>query len=118
MAKQRWVRQRARTDGNHNDIVGVFKALGGSWLELSNVAGALDGVVGVAGIDQRVEIKNPLALRGKKAALQLTPAEEKEIDEWQGRKPVIVTTIDEAVELVNQLRREAHATVGNQAKKV
>lgn len=79
--------------------------MGGTWLELSNVAGALDGLLGVSGIDQRVEFKNPLALRGKKQALELTPAEKDEFDRWKGRKPVVVTTTEEAVELVNHLRK-------------
>lgn len=106
MARQRRVRQRAQIDLNHDDIVGVFESMGASWLELSNVAGALDGVVGVAGIDQRVEIKNPDAMRGKKQALELTPAEVEEFERWKGRPPVIITTIEEAVNLVNQMRRE------------
>jgi hypothetical protein len=77
-----------------------------SWLDLSNVAGALDGVLGAGGIDQRVEIKNPDALRGTKQALELTTAEKDEFDRWQGRRPVVITTVDEAVALVNQLRRK------------
>jgi len=80
--------------------------MGASWLELSNVAGALDGIVGVAGIDQRVEFKNPEALRGKKQALELTPAEIDEFDRWKGRSPVVITTQEEAVNLINQLRKE------------
>ena len=78
-----------------------------SWLDLSNVSGALDGIVGVGGIDQRVEIKNPDAARGKAQALQLTDEEQKEFDRWKGRRPVVVTTVDEAIELVNRLRRES-----------
>jgi hypothetical protein len=80
--------------------------MGASWLELSNVAGALDGLLGVNGVDQRIEFKNPDALRGKKQALELTPAETNEFNRWKGRRPVVVTTVEEAVELVNQLRRE------------
>jgi len=106
MARQRHTRRRAKRDDNHDDLVGVFEAMGASWLELSNVAGALDGIVGVAGIDQRVEFKNPEALRGKKQALELTPAEIDEFDRWKGRSPVVITTQEEAVNLINQLRKE------------
>ena len=108
MARQRYTRKRTSVDGNHDDLVGVFEAMGASWLELSNVAGALDGIVGICGIDQRVEFKNPEALRGKKQALELTPAEKDEFDRWQGRPPVVVTTQAEAVELINLLRKEAY----------
>lgn len=105
MSRQRRVRQRARRDNNHDDIVRVFEDMRASWLDLSNMAGALDGIVGVNGIDQRIEIKNPNALRGRKAALELTPAEVEEFQRWKGRKPVVVTSVDEAIQLINQLRR-------------
>ena len=81
--------------------------MGASWLDLSNVSGALDGLVGVGGIDCRVEIKNPDATRGKSQALKLTQDESDEIERWKGRTPAIVTTVDEAIELVNRLRRES-----------
>ena len=105
MPQQRWTRKRTTVDGNHDELVGVFEDMGCTWLELSNVAGALDGLLGVNKIDQRVEFKNPLAMRGKKQALELTPAETDEFDRWKGRPPVVVTTQQEAVELVNLLRR-------------
>lgn len=107
MARQRYTRRRTSVDGNHDELVRVFESLGGTWLELSNVAGALDGLLGVAGIDQRVEFKNLNAMRGKKQAGALTPAEKDEFDRWKGRRPVVVTTTTEAVNLVNQMRKEA-----------
>jgi len=69
--------------------------MGASWFDLSAVAGALDGIIGVSGIDQRVEIKNPLALRGKAQASRLTTEEQKVFDEWRGRPPVVVTCADD-----------------------
>ena len=107
MARQRYTRRRTTVDGNHDELVGIFEDLGGTWLELSNVAGALDGLLGVSGIDQRVEFKNLNALRGKKQAGELTPAEKDEFDRWKGRRPVVVTTTEEAIELIHQLRKEA-----------
>jgi len=109
MAKTPKVRQRARRDRNHAEIVRTFERLGGSWLDLSGVAGALDGILGVAGVDIRVEIKDGELSPSKK---KLTPAEGEVFQTWRGRKPVVVTTIEEAVNLVNQLRREAHAAMG------
>lgn len=107
-SRQLRTRRKAKKDTNHNDIVGMFIGCGCSWLELSNVGGALDGVLGVAGIDQRVEIKNPEV---DSTHQKLTPAEEKIFDEWKGRKPVIVMTPDDAITLVHQLRKEA-CTIG------
>lgn len=110
--RQRRVRQLARRDANHDVIVGVFEDMGASWLDLSNVAGALDGVIGTNGIDQRVEIKNPDAMRGEKQATELTDAEDEEFKRWRGRKPVVVLTVDDAINLINQLRRPTHAKMG------
>lgn len=98
------VRQAARRDNNHTEIVGVFATLGCSWLDLASIGGALDGLLGVAGIDQRVEIKNPEV---DSTHRKLTPAEKKVFEEWRGRKPVIVQTDDDAINLVNSLRRRA-----------
>lgn len=106
MARPRNIRKRARRDNNHGAIVKVFEAAGASWLDTSNIGGALDGVLGVAGIDQRVEIKNPDAERGKTTALKLTTEEDKVFSEWRGRKPVVVTSEADAIDLVNKLRRE------------
>ena len=106
MAKPRSIRRRARRDGNHAEIVRIFESLGASWLDTSNIGGALDGVLGVSGIDQRVEIKNPNATRGRTTALKITTEEVETFNEWQGRKPVIIEDIDGAVALVNKMRRE------------
>jgi len=109
MAKWQKVRANAKRDANHNEIVGVFEDMGATWLETSQLPGELDGVVGVAGIDQRVEIKD-----GDKSASRraLTIAEQDTFEEWRGRTPVVVETVQDAVNLINQLRREAHAAMG------
>ncbi len=104
MARAPKVRQRANRDANHNEIVRTFESLGASWLELSGVAGQLDGAIGVAGIDQRVEIKDGSKPPSRR---KLTDDESKVFREWNGRTPVVVETIDDAINLVNQLRREA-----------
>ena len=102
---RRKARNYGRKDGNHNRIVAAFEKAGASWFDTSHIAGALDGVLGVNGIDQRVEIKNPDAERGKAASLKLTVEEEKTFAEWRGRPPVVITTVEEAIALVNQLRK-------------
>lgn len=104
MAKPPKVRQRARRDVNHNLIVRIFESLGAGWLETSAVAGALDGIVGCCGIDQRVEIKD-----GDKPASErtLTTPESEVFDTWPGRRPVVVETAEDAIELIYTLRRES-----------
>lgn len=104
------MRQRARRDNNHAEIVRAVEGLGASWFDTSSIGGGLDGILGVAGIDQRIEIKNPNALRGKVQALSLTTAEEKVFNEWQGRKPVVVESVDDVIKLINKLRREPHVS--------
>ena len=106
------VRQRARRDRNHSEVVRTFERLGGSWLDLSGVAGALDGILGTAGVDVRVEIKDGELPPSKN---KLTPAEDDVFSTWRGRPPEVVKTIEEAVNLVNQLRREGHAAMGKKA---
>ena len=102
------VRQAARRDANHDEIVGAFLEVGASVLDLHQTAGALDLLVGVAGIDQRVEVKDgakPLSRR------RLTEAETDTFLRWRGRKPVVVRTADEARWLVSRLRLEARCYV-------
>ena len=103
MAKApRKVRQRAKRDANHNDLVKVFEALGASWFDTSQLPGELDGVVGVAGIDQRVEIKNGNNIPSKR---KLTSEEADTFTEWRGRRPVVVESEEDAIILVNRLRK-------------
>ncbi len=107
------VRQRAKRDANHNEIVDTFLGLGGTWQELTGIGGALDGLLGVAGIDQRVEIKDGDKVASKR---RLTEDEERVFQEWRGRPPVVVETIEQAIDLVNTLRRESNA-ISNGSRK-
>lgn len=104
------VRQRAKRDANHSQIVDIFEGLGCSWQELSGVSGALDGWLGCAGIDQRVEIKDGSKVESER---RLTPDEERVFQDWKGRPPVIVETVDDAIALVNRLRIEYRHNSGN-----
>ena len=99
--RRRRVRQHARRDANHDELVGLFVALGCSVLDVSQVAGALDLVIGVAGVDQRVEIKDGAKEPSRR---RLTEAERDEIDAWRGREPVIVETTRHVITLVADLR--------------
>ena len=89
-------------------IVARFRANCASVLELHQVGRALDLLIGCAGIDQRVEIKD-----GDKppSRRKLTPGEEDAIDEWRGRTPVVVETIDDVDALCTSLYRQAGRVV-------
>lgn len=102
MPRVRKVRQRAKRDANHNDIVSVFEAMGATWFDTSQIPGELDGLLGVAGIDQRVEIKDGAKFLCRRA---LSTEEVETIDSWNGRKPEIVESEEDAINLVNKLRR-------------
>jgi len=102
--RRRRVRQNGRRDANHDEIVGLFEALGCSVLDVSGVSGALDLIVGAVGIDQRVEVKD-----GSKppSERRLTEAELLEIAGWRGRRPVGVETAEDVLALVARMRDEA-----------
>jgi hypothetical protein len=109
MTKPPRVRQRARRDRNHNEICRAFESVGATVLDVSSVGGALDLIVGAGGIDQRVEVKDGEKTLSKK---KLTPPEVEVFQLWRGRKPVVVESVDDAINLINQLRREANAAMG------
>ena len=116
MPRRGRARNYGQKDANHDEIVAVWISLGCSVEDLSHVSGALDLLLGCAGIDQRVEIKNPNADRGKPSSLKLTKAEQDTFDNWKGRPPVVITTIDEAIELVHTLRRESNVVPNGSRK--
>jgi hypothetical protein len=84
---------RRRRDTNHALLAKLWRSLGGSWQDTADIPGALDGVAGIFGVDQRVEIKS----MGTPSTQQLTPAEAKVFREWQGRPPVIWITEDDVI---------------------
>lgn len=95
---------RKRTDSNQNEVFKVFRQMGCTVLNLSNLGGCCDGLVAVS-LDRQflVEIKD-----GSKPPSQrkLTPAEAKFHDEWKGEL-YIINNIYEAIALVNRIRRES-----------
>jgi len=100
------MRRAARKDANHSALVTHWRAIGGSWLDTYQLAGALDGVAGMYGIDQRVEIKDPNAMRGRKQAMELTDAERETFELWRGRAPIIWTCIEDVDETRRVMMRE------------
>lgn len=97
------IRARAKRDSNEQDLVKIIRQLGGGWLSTASTPGELDGVIGYAGIDQRVEIKDGTKLPSKQ---KLSEDENRTFLEWQGRKPVVVKSIDDVYKLMNKMRLE------------
>ncbi len=93
-----------RKDDNQDEIIKAFERLGCSVRSVHTIPGALDLIVGCCDVDQRVEVKNGAL---PPSAQKLTLAEYKEIDRWLGRKPAIITSIDDVAALVAKLRLEA-----------
>ena len=94
------MRRAARADVNQHELVKFIRKMGASWQHTHAIPGALDGILGYRGIDIRVEIKDPDQPPSRRT---LTPAEEKTIDEWKGRPPVIIETEADVVALLAKL---------------
>lgn len=91
-------RLAAKRDKNHNELVRAWLSLGGSWQELSQLPGALDGIAGIFGIDQRVEIKSDNG--------GYTTEEKKTVDEWKGRTPVVWRSIEDVIHTAQTMGKE------------
>ncbi len=100
-----WVRgaRAKRTDANHKELVTLALELGASVMDVHEVPGALDLVIGYDGIDQRVEIKRDDVPPSRQ---KLTPDEEEVFERWRGRKPVVIKNADELMDLLAQMRME------------
>lgn len=109
-------RYAARIDVNQPELVEYLRSFGASFQHTHTIPGALDGIVGFAGIDQRVEIKDPKKTKSEK---KLTTLEKDVFDQWAGRKPIVIETKDDCLNLLKKLRRESiknvpHGTTGGQ----
>lgn len=90
--------RHGRTDANHADMIKCFEDLGCTVVDLSQVgSGMLDLLVGLVSVDIIVEVK---AEDGK-----LRPCQQTFIDKWRGRKPAVVRTQQDCIDLVQRIRR-------------
>jgi len=96
--------RRGRKDGNHNTIKAAFESMGCSTADLYNAGlpGFPDFVLGVSGANVLVEVKNPETSYGRAGLNENQTAFERE---WRGGKVYVVRTLDDAVGLVNRMRR-------------
>jgi len=98
--------QASRVDSNQPELVEYIRGHGATFQHTHTVPGALDGIIGFHGIDQRVEIKDPT--QPKKKHL-LTEMEVETFDTWKGRKPVVIFTREDCKLVLKRLMKEAIA---------
>ena len=75
-----------RKDSNQRDLVKYAQAVGFSVLETHNLGNGLDLLVGIFGIDQRVEVKDGAKPPSRRL---LTDGERDVFRLWKGRPPII-----------------------------
>lgn len=97
-------RRAARIDANQPELVEYIRKLGGSFQHTHTVPGALDGIVGFQGLDQRVEIKDP-----SQSSQKLTTMEIEVFNTWRGRPPVVLMTRDDCRQLLQSMQDEAYS---------
>lgn len=92
----------ARRDKNEKPIVKALRAVGAS-VEYLNGTGVPDLLVGYRGVNYLVEIKGEhgkAESHGKKTASGLRDSQERWWRLWQGARPVVATTSDEALKAI------------------
>ena len=96
------MRRAHNLDANHAEVVAAFRALGCSVLSLAGVGnGCPDLLVGVAGRNHLVEVKDGGKPKSKRA---LTPLEQEFAQRWRGCVVEVVEGPDKARALVSQWR--------------
>lgn len=89
----------AKKDANHAEIVGAFKKLGAAILDLSTMgSGIPDLLVWCQAGWHLVDVKNPKTGYGRRG---LNPIQKEWANNWKGGPVYLISTIDQAVDLVN-----------------
>lgn len=96
--------RRGKKDANHKEVVDTFLALGCSVAELvdTGVPGWPDTVVGCAGVNRLVEVKNQETAYGRRG---LNNNQTAFAASWRGDRVWVATSSDEAIALVQNWRR-------------
>lgn len=92
-----------RKDSNHTELKKALEDMGATVFDVYQLPGALDVIIGYAGIDQRAEIKDGSLPPSKRA---LTYLETQVFDGWRGRKPVVLENIEDCIRLIQRMRGE------------
>ena len=92
-----------RKDANHNELKAALEAMGATVCDVYQLPGVLDVIIGYAGLDQRAEIKDGTLPLSKRT---LTDLEVMVFSYWRGRRPVVLESIADCVELIKQMRAD------------
>lgn len=97
------VDRHRKRDGNHAELVSQLLGVGYSVLDTADLGhGAPDLIVGTAGFNLLLEVKNPEQPPSKR---KLTPDEQDFRDSWRGQYAV-VETLEDVVRIVAQKLKE------------
>lgn len=98
------MRRAAKIDANQPSVVKAFRRMGCT-VECLHTQGKgfPDLLVGISGINALVEVKDGSLVPSER---RLTADQEQWHEEWRGQKPHIVESENDAVKLVNYVRRE------------
>ncbi len=100
-------RRAAKIDRNQPEIVDTLRALGCSVKPCHAVGeGFPDLVVGVVGSTYLAEVKDGEL---PPSARKLSPGQVAFHDEWRGGRPVVLETVQQAIDWVASLRKTAEA---------
>jgi Holliday junction resolvase len=91
------MRRANRIDANQNDIVDALREAGAVVRIISQGDGIPDLLVGYNGFTILMEVKDGDKVPSKR---QLTEAEQKFFDEWEGGLLVIVNNVQEAIDML------------------
>lgn len=92
------MKTRAKVDDNQAEIVAAFRSLGAIVQLLHAVgSGCPDLLVGYCGRNILVEVKDGAKPPSKR---KLTPAQVKWHASWRGESPHVVSSVDEAIEVL------------------
>lgn len=94
----------AKRDANHREIVEAFEKMGIDVLDLADQGGGCpDLVIGCFKKNHLVEIKNKKTSYGRRG---LNKLQKEWASRWQGSPVHIVTSVDEAVALINRITNQ------------
>jgi Holliday junction resolvase len=93
-------RQNAARDANEAEIVDALRTIGCSVIRLSE-KGIPDLLVGFKGNTFLLEVKLPLGTKGGKSHSDLTKDQQAFFDQWRGKEPCVVRSVDEAMAAVS-----------------
>ncbi len=102
----RWA---GKKDANHSELVSVFRSLGASVIDLSNIGnGCPDIAIWCHGTWEMVEIKNRNTAYGRKGLNKM----QKTFADATGARVHVVATQDECIELVKRIRSGLYSPSG------